>query len=366
MRARRTFTNTCGRRRHAARPAPTSARRCRRSRSPTIKPVSTPSPVVARSANTMWPDCSPPIARSCSAIAVVTLRSPTGVSTISTPAACQRAPQAEVRHHGDRDRVVAQHPALVPVERGHHHQLIAVDELAALVDREHAVRVAVEREAEIGAARPHRGLQLLRMRRAATGVDVPAVGIGVQHVDARARVAQRARPELRRRPVRAVDHHVQPVERAPESAPSRCATYASISPAATGVTESAANRLCDAGSARTSRMRAELGLDRGLDVSGTSLRPSGPTIFTPLSFQGLWLADTIAAGSTAPLREERDRGRGRDAQRPDPARPRPRGPASRSASIRGPDSRVSRPIEERSGAQHPRRGRDRARRPMVR
>ena len=29
----------------------------------------------------------PPIARSCSAIAVVTLRSPTGVSTISTPAA---------------------------------------------------------------------------------------------------------------------------------------------------------------------------------------------------------------------------------------------------------------------------------------
>ena len=59
-----------------------------------------------------------------------TFRSPTGVSTTPIPAPRKRAPQPEVRHHRHRDRVVAQHPALVPVERGHHHDLVAVDELA--------------------------------------------------------------------------------------------------------------------------------------------------------------------------------------------------------------------------------------------
>ena len=49
------------------------------------------------------------------------------------------------------DRVVAQLAARVQVERGHRHDLVAVDELAALVDREHAVAVAVEREPERGA-----------------------------------------------------------------------------------------------------------------------------------------------------------------------------------------------------------------------
>ena len=101
----------------------------------------------------------------------------------------------------------------MPVERGHHHELIAVDELAVLVDRDDPVGVAVEREPEIRAARSHRRLQLLGIRRSARGVDVATVGLGVQHVDARARGPQRARRELRRRAVRAVDHDVQPGQR---------------------------------------------------------------------------------------------------------------------------------------------------------
>ena len=89
----------------------------------------------------------------------MTLRSPTGVSTIADAGGGERAPQSEVRHHRHRDRVVAQQPALVPVERGHHHDLVAVDELALLVDRDHPVGVAVEREAEIGSVVDHRALQ---------------------------------------------------------------------------------------------------------------------------------------------------------------------------------------------------------------
>ena len=55
-------------------------------------------------------------------------------------------------------------------------------------------------------------------------------------------------------------------------------------------------------------LRAQLGLDRG-SSSSASLRPSRPTIFTPLSLHGLWLAETIAAGTPGALREERDRRR---------------------------------------------------------
>ena len=120
----------------------------------------------------------------------------------------QRAAQAEVRHHRDRDRVVAQHPALVPVERGHHHDLVAVDQVAVLVDREDAVGVAVEREAELRASLTNRGLQRLGMRRSAPGVDVPAVGRVVDDVYPGAGRLERVRCEIRRRAVGAVDHDV--------------------------------------------------------------------------------------------------------------------------------------------------------------
>ena len=79
------------------------------------------------------------------------------------PAARERAPQPEVRHHGHRDRVVAQRAALVQVERGHRHDLVAVDELAVLVDRDHAVGVAVERETE-RRRRARRTARLQRLR----------------------------------------------------------------------------------------------------------------------------------------------------------------------------------------------------------
>ena len=59
------------------------------------------------------------------------------------PALVHQAVEAEVRHHGDRDRLDAE------VEREHGDDLVAVDRLAALVDGEHAVAVAVEGDAEV-------------------------------------------------------------------------------------------------------------------------------------------------------------------------------------------------------------------------
>ena len=54
--------------------------------------------------------------------------------------------EAEVRHLRDRDEVDAE------VEREDRDDPVAVDDLAALVDREHAVAVAVEGDPEVEAA----------------------------------------------------------------------------------------------------------------------------------------------------------------------------------------------------------------------
>ena len=64
----------------------------------------------------------------------------------------ERPAQPEVRHHGGDDRVAAQQLAVVQVDGGDRQDLVAVDEDAALVDRDHAVGVAVEREPGVGAA----------------------------------------------------------------------------------------------------------------------------------------------------------------------------------------------------------------------
>ena len=51
--------------------------------------------------------------------------------------------EAQVRHRRDRDELDAE------IEREHGEDLVAVDRLAALVDREHPVAVAVERDPEV-------------------------------------------------------------------------------------------------------------------------------------------------------------------------------------------------------------------------
>ena len=133
-------------------------------------------------------------------------RDPRGIESLA---------QTEVRHHRDRDRVVAQQAAFVHVERGDHHDLVAVDDLAAFVDREHPIGVAVEREADVGSRRDHCGLQIVGCGRAARFVDVRAVGRRVQHGHLGTQSPEHRRAELVRGTVGAIDHDAHAVERAP-------------------------------------------------------------------------------------------------------------------------------------------------------
>ena len=75
-----------------------------------------------------------------------------------------------------------------------------------------------------------------------------------------------------------------------------------------------------------------------------------------MSVHGLWLAEMIAAGHARALREERDRRASAATPSGTDARTLRREPAAGRASMRGPDSRVSRPTKNALGAEHPRRG----------
>ena len=117
------------------------------------------------------------------------------------PAVAHRRVEAVVGHHRNRD---AGHAEVLGGEGDH---LVAVDHGAGPVHGEHAVAVAVEREAEVVAAGGQRRLQRVEVRRAAAGVDVATVRLGGDHVDMGAEAAEDLRPGLEGRAVRAVQQH---------------------------------------------------------------------------------------------------------------------------------------------------------------
>ena len=71
---------------------------------------------------------------------------------------CERQPdggekslQSEIGHDGGHDPRLRETSIFVPGPRNQGHQLIAVDQAAEFVHDQHPVRIAVERDADIGA-----------------------------------------------------------------------------------------------------------------------------------------------------------------------------------------------------------------------
>ena len=96
--------------------------------------------------------------------------------------------------------------------RDHRQQLVAVDDMAVLVGDDHAVGVAVERDADVGAHLAHLAAELLRRGRAAVAVDVEAVGLDADRDHLGAELPQRLRHHPVGGAVGAVDHDAQAVE----------------------------------------------------------------------------------------------------------------------------------------------------------
>ena len=78
------------------------------------------------------------------------------------PGGLHRADEAEVAHHGRHDGVLDQHALVAQREREHGEDLVAVDDVALVVDGQAPVGVAVEAEAGVGAVLDDRLLQGLR------------------------------------------------------------------------------------------------------------------------------------------------------------------------------------------------------------
>ena len=112
--------------------------------------------------------------------------------------------EAEVRHHRDGDEVDAER------EREDREDLVAVERLAALVDGEHAIAVAVERDAEVETlARTTVCCRAARSVAPQPTLMFAPSGSTPIAVHLCAELRERPRSELRERSVRAVDADAQ-------------------------------------------------------------------------------------------------------------------------------------------------------------
>ena len=128
------------------------------------------------------------------------------------PRPSRKRSSPEIRHHGRDDARLGKAAVVLPALRDHREQLVAVDQMAALVDQDDAVGVAVERDADVGAHLAHLAAQRLRRGRSAFLVDVESVGVDADRNDVGAQLPQRFRHHLVGRAVGAIDHHAQAVE----------------------------------------------------------------------------------------------------------------------------------------------------------
>src|SRR5262249_51718944 len=87
----------------------------------------------------------------------------------------QIAFHAEVRHDGRHHAAAVQARAFVPAFGDHAHDLVAIDDAALFIDDDHAVGVAVEGDADVGAHFPDLVTQGFRRGRTAFQIDVEAV-----------------------------------------------------------------------------------------------------------------------------------------------------------------------------------------------
>jgi hypothetical protein len=88
--------------------------------------------------------------------------------------------EAVVGHDGHRDAAAGELPGPTQVQGGERDELVAVDDRPGAIDRQHAITVAVQREAERVAAVDDRPRERIDVGRAAALVDVAPVGSVVE------------------------------------------------------------------------------------------------------------------------------------------------------------------------------------------
>src|SRR6185437_6402555 len=124
----------------------------------------------------------------------------------------QVAFQTGVRHHGADDAAALEFAAALPGASDEGEDLVAVDDLAVFIGHHHAVGIAIERDAEIGAHLADLARHRFGRGGAAFGIDVETVGIDADLHDVRAQLPQHGGRHAIGGPVGAVDHDAQAIE----------------------------------------------------------------------------------------------------------------------------------------------------------
>src|SRR5690606_26337675 len=123
----------------------------------------------------------------------------------------QRLLQPKIAH--DRaDDGVDRHAGLAPRAREDEQQLVAIDDLALVIDHDQAITVAIQRDAEIGLVLEDRGLHMPGMRRAALFVDIETVRRRADADHLGAEFAEYARGNMVGRAMRTVDDDAKALE----------------------------------------------------------------------------------------------------------------------------------------------------------
>ncbi len=97
-------------------------------------------------------------------------------------------------------------------KRDQRHELVAIDDLAFLVDDDQPVGIAIECDTDVGAAGHHRLLQKLRLCRSALVVDVESVRSNADRHYLGSELPQRFGRDVIRSAVGAIDHDFQAIE----------------------------------------------------------------------------------------------------------------------------------------------------------
>src|SRR4029453_11325853 len=118
----------------------------------------------------------------------------------------------DVAHHSRNNRIARKSSLLMELTRTHQQDSIAVDDTPAVIDEDRAVAVTVECPPHVTTFVHARSCEMLGMGRAASQVDIAAVGLVANHNGSDSKRFEQSRRDGGRGAVRTIDSQQEAVQ----------------------------------------------------------------------------------------------------------------------------------------------------------
>ena len=120
--------------------------------------------------------------------------------------------EPEIAHQRPDHTTTLELATLMEVAGNDEQQLITVHDGAGVIDHEHTIPITIEGDADVRVLGDHFHLQRFHVGGTALVVDVQPIGLSREHRYVAAELAEDAGSDLVSRPVRAIDHDLEPRE----------------------------------------------------------------------------------------------------------------------------------------------------------